>query len=152
VTTNRSVGVTDALSSAPDLAAIPDNVKIKLGTIAIVPTGTAGDSIRFAVVDDVVVDGVVRIPAGTWVNGVVSDTKRGSHRLDRDGQVTVRARDLKSGRAILVRVAGTDSADPNNGGCGGTGRRGFDPMLVGPLVGVAFVVIGLLAFTLNGDR
>jgi hypothetical protein len=109
-----------ALRSLPALAAIPP-----------------GDSIRFAVVNDVVVDGVVRIPAGTWVDGVVSDTKRGSHRLDRDGQVTVRARDLRSGKAIGVRVA----EERDNGSAG---PQLTTPLIVGGLILTAVAILALI--------
>jgi hypothetical protein len=133
-TTTYPCETAPALRSLPALAAIPDNTKIKLGTVS---TGTPGDSIRFAVVNDVVVDGVVRIPAGTWVDGVVSDTKRGSHRLDRDGQVTVRARDLRSGKAIGVRLA----EERDNGSAG---PQLTTPLIVGGLILTAVAILALI--------
>ena len=137
-TTTCSCETAPTLRSLPALAAIPDNTKVKLGTVS---TGTAGTSIRFAVVNDVVVDGVVRIPAGTWVDGVVSDAKRGTHRLDRHGQVTVRARDLKPGGAISVRLAGASSEERDNGW---TGNQLTTPLLVGGLILTAVAILALI--------
>lgn len=103
-------------------------------------TGTPGDSIQFTVVNDVFVAGVDRIPAGTLVNGIVSDTKRGSHRLDRDGQVTVRARDLKSGGAIQVRMAGTSSGKRHHGWPGDQLNHTLE---VAALITVALFILAL---------
>jgi hypothetical protein len=95
-----------AESTITAAAAIPGSTRIELAPVdAPIDEGAqVGSSVRFAIASAVLVDGVTAIPAGTPVTAFVTDSRHGSHRIANDGKLTIRARDLRPGKALLVRV------------------------------------------------
>jgi hypothetical protein len=69
---------TDALHPIPEFVTIPKGTKIELVLLDPLSSATnkRGDSIRFAVAEDVIVNGIVAIPAGTPVAGIVTAVKK----------------------------------------------------------------------------
>jgi hypothetical protein len=91
---------------------IPGNTKIELVALKPNPQNRATDGalVRLAVARDVVVDGVTVMQAGTLITGTVTSNRAGSHRMNRDGRASVRARELESGKPIYISLAGWNSA------------------------------------------
>jgi hypothetical protein len=136
---------TPLLAAQPGVPAgivLPERTKIELIPLGDVATEAAssGTRVRFAVAGDVVVNGVIAIPAGTPITGIVTDSKRGSHKMTDDGRLTIRARDLGPGKQIFVRVKEARSADRAGGYWSEPGGRG---------AGIAIVVVCILIAVLG---
>lgn len=93
----------------PATITIPKDALIKLVAVESVSSATAhkGDSVRFAVAKDVVIDGITAVSAGTPVVGRVLKVKRGipNHR---SGFLEVQIRELKIGPDANVVLASSD--------------------------------------------
>jgi hypothetical protein len=87
-------------------ASIPGSTKIELVPVdaPIDETAQVGEPVRFTVAQAVVVNGATAIPIGTPVTAYVTESRHASHRIANDGKLTIRARDLKPGKVLFVRV------------------------------------------------
>ena len=138
----------------PELSTIPQNTKIDLiarepQSLAAVTTGSA---IRLSVASDVVVNGVTAIRAGTPVIVTITDERRGSHKMHRDGSVTIRARELHSGRPILINLSGKFSAErKEERSLRDEPIRSPNFLKIGLVAAVVMATLGLIGFAIGGD-
>jgi hypothetical protein len=75
---SRPAPATNAFRPLPEFVTIPRGTKIELVMLDSLSSATnkRGDTIRFAVAEDVIVDGIVAIHAGTPVTGIVTAVKK----------------------------------------------------------------------------
>ena len=126
-------------------AAIPEDTKIELTVMDSVSmeTAKAGSYVLLAVARNVVVNKVTVLRAGTCLTGTITGEKRGSHTMNRNGNLTIRAWELQSGRKIRLRVKGmrAENAYAMNGRSSETKR------CIWLLTGVGLFVLLLIAIS-----
>jgi hypothetical protein len=131
---DQPVQQTAARPTLPEFITIPKNTKIELVALDSVSSATAtvGSDIRLAVVNDVMVNGVTVIHAGTPVTGTITNVKRGSHKMNRNGRVNIRARDLQSGKQIKVHLTDVSPVDriPGGNAWNSSGKEVWIPVAV----------------------
>jgi hypothetical protein len=94
-------------------AVIPEDAKIELTLLDSdsLKTAKTGSYLLLAVAKNVTVDGVTILRAGTCLTAIITGEKRGSHTMNRNGNLTIRAWELQSGRKIRLRFKGMGSED-----------------------------------------
>jgi hypothetical protein len=102
--TGSSVIEARATSVAAPRPEIPESTWIELsitdwGPLQKAATGTI---VPLVVTQDVVVDGVKAIEAGTRLSGVIAKQKQGSHWMNSDGRMEIQAEGLKSAGPIPI--------------------------------------------------
>jgi len=92
---------------------IPEDTKIELTLLDSdsLKSAKAGSYVLLAVAKNVTVDGVTVLRAGTCPMGTITGEKRGSHTMNRNGNLTIRAWELQSGRKIRLLIKGIRSED-----------------------------------------
>jgi hypothetical protein len=92
----------------PEKITIPKDTKIELALKEQAVPGSErnGSAIQLVVTRDVVVGGVMALRAGAPVAGVLTVERHDSHKVHRNGRVSIRAQDLESGRPILINLSG----------------------------------------------
>jgi hypothetical protein len=95
-----------------DFITIPQYTKIELISLEEVSSATAtkGQFVRLAVVNDVLVNGMVVIPKGTLASGVVSYVIKGAPGK-RDGYLSVEPRIIFFNNGKTIKVSGTTGSD-----------------------------------------
>jgi hypothetical protein len=94
---------------SPTTVTIPRDTKIELVSLDNVSSefAVAGSPVRFAVAQDVVVDGVTVISAGTPLTGFVTKAKRGVAR-HRWAGLTIRVREIQAGPGLKLRLGASN--------------------------------------------
>jgi hypothetical protein len=140
--------LSQATAAAPApiaLTGIPEDTKIGLTVLDSVSpeTAKAGSYVLLAVARNVVVNGVTVLRAGTCMTGTITCEKNGSHAMNRDGNLTIRAWELQSGRKIRLRVKGlrSENAYAMNG------RGSETKSCIWLLTGIGLVVLALIAIS-----
>jgi hypothetical protein len=92
---------------------IPKDTKIELVALEPVSSGNtnAGAAVRFAVVEDVVVDGVTVIHRGTFVNGTVTNVRRGSPTKHKWGYLRIKLSAMRIGKQGQLSLTGVYPMD-----------------------------------------
>jgi hypothetical protein len=121
---------------------IPQDTRIELVAQdrASLAAARTGSTVRFTVANDVLVNGVVAIHAGTPATAIVTNQRSGSHKLRRDGTVSIRARDFESGTRIYIRVANNRSVDCTRPTWNGPG---LDPVKIGLAIAAIVIIVGV---------
>jgi hypothetical protein len=82
----------------------PDSTWVELSITDWGPLQKAatGTTVPLVVTEDVMVDGVKAIGAGTMLTGIIAKQKQGTHWLGSDGRMQIEARDLKIAAPIPI--------------------------------------------------
>jgi hypothetical protein len=109
----RPAGSAAAAPGLSGYAAIPEDTRIELTLLDSdsLKSAKAGSYVLLAVARNVVVDGVTVLRAGTCLTATTTGERRGSHTMNRNGNLTIRAWELQSGRKIRLRIKGMRSED-----------------------------------------
>jgi len=104
--------VTASFRPLQDFITIPQYTKIELISLEEVSSAiaTKGQSVRLAVANDVLVNGMVVIPKGTLASGVVSYVIKGAPGK-RDGYISVDPRILFLNNGKTIKMSGTIGSD-----------------------------------------
>ncbi len=88
------------------------------------------------------VDGVTVLRAGTCLAATTTGEKRGSHTMNLNGNLTIRAWELQSGRKIRLRVKGMRSEEDSTVKASSNGPN-WSPQKIGFILGLVFIAIAV---------
>jgi hypothetical protein len=127
---------TAATSAAPASSAPPSNAKVEVPGGTHIPlvlhnaistrSARPGDPVYFETLFPIMIDGHVVIPAGSYVSGEVSESKRPG-RVKGRGELMIRLRTLILPNAYMVNL----NAVPGNAGTGGNETTNNEGKIVG---------------------
>ncbi|WP_174287162.1 hypothetical protein [Sphingomonas bacterium] len=104
------------VSAAASAQVIPENTPVTVRTLEEVSSKTAqvGDPVRMEVIDDIVVNGVTVVPAGTPAYGEVTAAQKNGH-IGKSGKLTIEVEGVRYGNGRM-RLRGSRDSQGSGGG------------------------------------
>ncbi len=122
---------------------IPVSTLVTMKTLEPLDSQTAqeGETVRFAVADDVVVDGIVAIPRGMEATGTITKARK-SGRFGKDGKIEITFHSVRAADSTPVNlIVGEKTKEEYKRTAGAVGASAAGAIILGPvgLVGGLFV-------------